>query len=248
MLQEIVIRNLDYILAVSVQTFAGVSLDVLVDLEKLLDLKSSEPWSFRQLPTPTTKFPAILNSDDEENGEDDTLRIRDDGTQGLILCKEGAHRLDGFLQSDDAAVEGVHKRIRALRKKLQQIELLEEKQSKGHLLDDQQISKLVMRSALESSLAELGAPIETVHTKESSLVDERGSRKAESRKQRRKKKEKEARKEEGSSDLAIDSEPGNMKGVLDAEVHEEINSKVQVRYHYHLIALLTCTFCCKEAC
>ncbi|XP_047975718.1 uncharacterized protein LOC125218153 isoform X1 [Salvia hispanica] len=224
---EIVIRNLDYILAVSVQTFAGVSLDVLVDLEKLLDLKSSEPWSFRQLPTPTTKFPAILNSDDEENGEDDTLRIRDDGTQGLILCKEGAHRLDGFLQSDDAAVEGVHKRIRALRKKLQQIELLEEKQSKGHLLDDQQISKLVMRSALESSLAELGAPIETVHTKESSLVDERGSRKAESRKQRRKKKEKEARKEEGSSDLAIDSEPGNMKGVLDAEVHEEINSKVQ---------------------
>ncbi|XP_057778884.1 uncharacterized protein LOC130997551 isoform X3 [Salvia miltiorrhiza] len=223
--EEIVIRNLDYVLAVSAQTFAGTSLDILVDLEKLLDLKSSEPWSCRQLPTPTAKFPAIINSEDE-NGEDDTLRTRVDGTNGIILCKEGAHRLDGFLQSDDVAVEGVHKRIRALRKKLQQIELLEEKQSKGHLLDGQQISKLEMRSVLENSLAELGAPIETVQPIASSVVDERGSKKAESRKQRRKNKEKAAQKEDGCSDLAIDSEPGIMKGFLDAEVREEIN-KVQ---------------------
>lgn len=223
------IRNLDYILTVSAQTFAGTSLDILVDLEKLLDLKSSEPWSCRQLPTPTATFPAIINTEDE-NGEDDTLRTREDGTKGLILSKEGAHRLDGFLQSNDAAVEGVHKRIRALRKKLQQIELLEEKQSKGHLLDGQQISKLEMRSALENSLAELGAPIETAQTKASSVVDERGSKKAESRKQRRKNKEKAAQKEEGSSDLAIDSEPGIVKGFPDAEDREEIKN-VQVRYH-----------------
>ncbi|XP_042054165.1 uncharacterized protein LOC121798950 [Salvia splendens] len=223
--EEIVIRNLDYILAVAVQTFIGTSFDILIDLEKLLDLKSSEPWSCRQLPTPTAKFPAILNSEDE-NVEDDTLRTRNDGTEGLNFCNEGTRRLDGFLQSDDAAVEGVHKRIRALRKKLQQIELLEEKQSRGHLLDGQQISKLVMRSALENSLAELGSPIETVHTKASSVVDERGSRKAESRKQRRKNKGKAAQKEEGSSKLAIDSEPGIVKGFLDAEVREETN-KVQ---------------------
>ncbi|KAG6430422.1 hypothetical protein SASPL_108488 [Salvia splendens] len=154
LLQEIVIRNLDYILAVAVQTFIGASFDILIDLEKLLDLKSSEPWSCRQLPTPTAKFPAILNSEDEKV-EDDTLRTHNDGTEGLNFCNEGSRRLDGFLQSDDAAVEGVHKRIRALRKELQQIELLEEKQSRGHLLDGQQISKLVMRSAVEIHLLSL---------------------------------------------------------------------------------------------
>lgn len=212
----------------SAHTFAGSSLDILVDLEKLLDLKSSESWSCRQLPTPTATFPVIINSEDE-NGDDEMLRTRDDGTKGLMLCREEAQRLDGFLQSNDGAVEGVTKKIRAFRKKLQQIELLEEKQSKGHLLDGQQISKLQMRSVLENSLAELGAPIETVQTKTSSAIDERGSKKGVSRKHRRKNKEKAAQKDEGSSDIAIDSEPGIKKGFLDTEVREATH-KVQVRY------------------
>lgn len=223
--EEIVIRNLDYILTVSAHTFAGTSLDILVDLEKLLDLKSSESWSCRQLPTPTATFPAIINSEDE-NGDDEILRTRDDGTKGLMLCREEAQRLDGFLQSNDGAVEGVTKKIRAFRKKLQQIELLEEKLSKGHLLDGQQISKLQMRSVLENSLAELGAPIETVQAKTSSAKDERGSKKGVSRKHRRKNKEKAAQKDEGSSDIAIDSEPGIKKGFLDTEV-QEATHKVQ---------------------
>lgn len=221
------IRNLDYILTVSTQAFAGTSLEILVDLEKLLDLKSSEPWSCRQLPTPTATFPAIINSEDE-CGDDDILRTRDDGTKGLILCKHGSQNLDGFLQPDDASVEGANKKIRALRKKLQQIELLEDKKSKGHLLDDQQISKLQMRPVLEHSLAELGAPIETVQTKTSPMMDERGSKRVESKKQRRKSKEKAAQKEGESSDLAIDSGPVIMKGFVDAEVQEEI-IKSQVR-------------------
>lgn len=228
LLQEIVIRNLDYILTVSAHAFVGTSLDILVDLEKLLDLKSSEPWSCRRLPTPTATFPAIINSE-EEDGDSELLRTRDDGTKGPSLKKEGARRLDGFLRSNDAAMEGVNKQIRALRKKLQQIELLEEKQSKGHFLDDQQISKLQMRSVLENSLAELGAPIETVQTKACSAMDERGSKKVASRKQRRKSKHKAVQKEEGSSDFAIDSETGIMKGFLDAEVTDDTD-KVRVRY------------------
>ncbi|KAH6802551.1 ankyrin repeat family protein / regulator of chromosome condensation family protein [Perilla frutescens var. frutescens] len=222
--EEIVIRNLDYILTVSAHAFTGTSLDILVDLEKLLDLKSSEPWSYRQLPTPTATFPAIINSEDE-TGDDEMLRTRDDGTKGQMLCREGAQRLDGFLQSNDSAVEGANKKIRALRKKLQQIELLEEKQSKGHLLDEQQISKLQMRSVLENSLGELGAPVETVHAKASSVLDERGSKNV-SRKQRRKCKDKASQKGEGSCNIAIDSEPCITKGFLDAEVREE-TSKVQ---------------------
>lgn len=224
--QEIVIRNLDYIITVSAQTFAGTSLDVLADLEKLLDLKSVEPWSCRQLPTPTATFPVIINSEDE-NDDDEMLRTRDDGTKGLMLFGERDHRLDGFLLSNDGAVEGADKKIRAVRTKLQQIELLEEKQSKGHPLDGQQISKLQMRSVLENSLAELGVPVETVQTKASCAMGEMGCKKVPSRKQRRKSKEKALQKDEGSSDIAIDSQPGITKGFVD-EVVRESTHKVQV--------------------
>ncbi|KAL0410243.1 UNVERIFIED_CONTAM: RCC1 and BTB domain-containing protein 2 [Sesamum latifolium] len=220
--QEIAIRNLDYILTVSAHTFAGTSLDILVDLEKLLDLKSSEPWSYRRLPTPTATFPAIINSE-EEDGDTELLRMRDDGTKTPTSRKEGVQRLDGFLQSGDAAIEGVDKKIRALRKKLQQIELLEEKQSKGHLLDDQQIAKLQKRSVLESSLAELGAPTETVQTKSSAPVDEKWSKKALSKKQRRKSKQKDAENEEECRDFPIGDEPDITKGFVDAEVTEDTN-------------------------
>ncbi|KAL8483855.1 hypothetical protein ACS0TY_026516 [Phlomoides rotata] len=223
--EEIAIRNLDYILTVSTNAFAGTSLDTLADLEKLLDLKSSEPWSHRRLPTPTATFPAIINSEEEE-GESEFLRSRDDGRKGQTLKEDGAHRLDGFLQSSDAALEDVNKQIRALRKKLQQIELLEEKQSKGHFLDDQQILKLQTRSVLENSLCELGAPVESVHTTACSAMDDRGSKKLTSRKQKKKSKQKAAQKKEGSSDFAISSEKGIVKGFPDAEVPEDTD-KVQ---------------------
>ncbi|KAK6139748.1 hypothetical protein DH2020_026508 [Rehmannia glutinosa] len=220
--EEIAIRNLDYILTVSAHTFVSTSLDVLADLEKVLDLKSSEPWSCRRLPTPTATFPVVINSE-EDDVESDLHRTRDDGTKRLIYKREGAQRLDGFLQPNDAGMEGVDKQIRALRKKLQQIELLEERQSKGHLLDDQQIAKLQTRSVLESSLAELGAPIETVQTTACSSMDERGSKRAASKKQRRKSKQKATQREEESSDFAIDAERGTVKGFKDAEVPEDTN-------------------------
>lgn len=58
-------------------------------------------------------------------------------------------------------------------KKWQQIEMLEAKQSSGHHLDDQQIAKLQTKSALESSLAELGLPV-TPLAKASSSVSPDG--------------------------------------------------------------------------
>ncbi|KAL8039930.1 hypothetical protein ABFX02_10G068500 [Erythranthe guttata] len=216
--EEMAIRNLDYILTISANAFVSTSLDVLVHLEKILDLKSSEPWSCRRLPTPTATFPAIINSEEDDEGESELLRTRDNGKKRHIFKKEGAQRLDGFLQSNDTAMEGVNKQIRTLRKKLQQIELLEEKQSKGQLLDDQQIAKLRMRAGLESSLAELGAPVETVQ------VMELGSKTSASKKQRRKNKHKAGQKgEEEASDIAVDAETSTMKGFLDAvaEVPED---------------------------
>ncbi|KAH7846901.1 hypothetical protein Vadar_019431 [Vaccinium darrowii] len=120
-----------YILTVSAHTIAGASLDVLAHLEKLLDSRSSEPWSYRHLPTPTATFPAIINSDGEDSESE--LQTRNNHTKKLTSKQERDHRLDCFLQPNDT---DVNKQVPALRKKLQQIEMLEEKMSKGHTLDD----------------------------------------------------------------------------------------------------------------
>ncbi|KDP39680.1 hypothetical protein JCGZ_02700 [Jatropha curcas] len=189
--QDIAIRNLDYILTVSSHAFASSAPEILADLENLLDLRSSELWSYRRLPTPTATFPLVINSEDEDS-ECDVIRTRDNHNSKSAL-KSGDERSDFFVQPIDDPNEDISKKVRALRKKLQQIEMLEVKQSNGHLLDDQQLAKLQTRSALESSLAELGFPVDIAQSKALVIVssDAKGNKKAElSRKQRRKSKQK----------------------------------------------------------
>ncbi|VVA21199.1 PREDICTED: ankyrin repeat family [Prunus dulcis] len=52
---DIAIRNLDYTFTVSSQATASASPDILANLENILDLRSSEPWSYRRPPKPTAK-------------------------------------------------------------------------------------------------------------------------------------------------------------------------------------------------
>nr|KJB82408.1 hypothetical protein B456_013G194200 [Gossypium raimondii] len=173
--EDIVIRNLDYILTVSSQAFASASPDVLASLEKSLDSRSTESWSYRRLPTPTATFPVIINSD-EEDSESEVLRIP----------------LDSFLQPKDYLNQGISEQVQALQKKLQQIEVLEMKQLGGYILDDQQIAKVQRKPDLEDSLAELGLQVEKSQSKGSCSIsaDAKGNKKAEvSRKQRRKSKQ-----------------------------------------------------------
>ncbi|XP_004493187.1 uncharacterized protein [Cicer arietinum] len=187
--EDIVMRNLDYIFSVSTHAVASASLDVLASLEGLLDQRSSEPWSYRRLPTPTATLPVIIDSEEDDN-EIECQRTCDKPRKMSALKLEKVQRSDSFLQPKDDPDNEISKVVRAIRKKLQQIEMLETKQSKGHLLDDQQIAKLQSKSALESSLAELGVPVENSQSKESSsiLAEGKGSSKKgkSSRKQRRK--------------------------------------------------------------
>ncbi|CAN4091448.1 unnamed protein product [Withania somnifera] len=218
--EDIMIRNLDYIFTVSGHAVANTSLDVLVMLEKVWDMKSSEPWSYRRLPTPTAPFPPIVDSE-EENDDIESLRTRDNCTSRPMLRQERDQRLDNFLQSDEMK-EGVLKQVRALRKKLQQIEMLEEKQCKGRTLDYQQIAKLQTRSVLEKSLAELGVPVETLQSTvlSSVLADGKGSNKVDvPKKQRRKSKQKAALVEVASS-RCKKAEPIPRKGGLTVQISE----------------------------
>ncbi|KAL1211538.1 Ultraviolet-B receptor UVR8 [Cardamine amara subsp. amara] len=157
--EDIVIRNLDFILTYSPQAIANTSPDVLANLEKLLDDRSSEVWSSRPLPTPTATFPVVIDSEEEES-ESDILRTRDNHVKHFSGIVEGSTRMDSFLQPEDELTQRNSKEVRALRKKLQQIEILEAKQSRGQLLDGQQIAKLQKKLDIESSLVELGILVE----------------------------------------------------------------------------------------
>lgn len=220
-LQDIAIRNLDYIFTVSGHTVANTSLDILVMLEKVWDMKSSEPWSYRRLPTPTAPFPAIIDRE-EDNDIIESLRTRGKCTSRPILRQERDQRLDNFFLQSDEMKEGVLKQVRALRKKLQQIEMLEEKRFKGQTLDDQQIAKLQTKSALEKSLAELGVPVETLQSTVSSSVLADGKRSSKvdiPKKQSRKSKQKAAPLEVASSQCES-AEPSPRKGASSVQIPE----------------------------
>lgn len=186
--EEIAIRNLDYIFTVSTSAIMNAPLELLEKLEKSLDDKSSEPWCHRRLPTPTATFPAVIDSE-EENSDFGYTRPRVNLKKPILKNYEGLGT-DCFLQNNLKADQVVFKEVRALRKKLQQIDMLEAKQLNGHYLDDQQVAKLETRSAVKNALAELGIHPET-ESKASlpALIDGKRNKKSElSRKQRRKNK------------------------------------------------------------
>lgn len=221
----------------STHNFANTSLNILVDLEKALDSRSSEPWSYRRLPTPTATFPAIVNSE-QDDSENEYPRTRDGCKKGQI-SKDLVGRLDSFLQPNDIVKEDISKQVRALKKKLQQIEMLEDKLSEGHALDDQQIRKIQTRATLESSLADLGVPVETLE-KNSSLsvsVDGRGSKKAALKKQRKKNKQEVVELEEVDRNCKINDKPDPLDGLVDLEV-SHVMPKVRIlddSCHFFLI-------------
>ncbi|KAK4282113.1 hypothetical protein QN277_013527 [Acacia crassicarpa] len=181
--EETVIRNLDYIFTVSSHSLASASLDILANLETLLDQRSSEQWCHRRLPPVTAPFPPIINSEED----DSDLEFHRTCDKPMKLRLEKYQRLDSFLQPKDDSNQENSKVVRGLRKKLQQIEVLEVKQSMGHHLDDQQIAKVQSKSALVRSIAELGVvPFETSHKEFSAHSEGKGKKKGKlSRKQKK---------------------------------------------------------------
>ncbi|XP_042511641.1 uncharacterized protein LOC122086729 [Macadamia integrifolia] len=227
--EDMAIRNLDYIFTISTQAMASASLDILANLEKILDSRSSEPWSYRRLPTLTATFPVIINSE-EEDSESECLRVRTNPLKH-ILKNQGYQGSDYFQQNKDGANPAVLKAVRNLRKKLQQIEVLEIKQSDGHLLDEQQIAKLQTKPFLESSLAVLGVPVEPQEDGSSSmLLDGKGKKLDVPRKQRKKSKQKIAHVEAASASPGTGVEAVPVKGFLSVEIPETPEHKEDTNF------------------
>lgn len=219
------LRNLDYIFTVATQSVANTSLEILANLEKLLDSKSSESWSFRRLPTPTATFPAIINSE-EEDSEYDPMRTRSNQLKKSVLRSDQVN-YDSFLHPKNNLDEGLTKQIRALRKKLQQIEMLEEKQIKGQNLDQQQLAKLKTRPELENLLVDLGVPMDMVDTKNLVSSDGKGNKKVElSKKQRKRSKPRVVTQAKNVSGFSQVDEKGISEAFLDLKSFEV--SKIQV--------------------
>ncbi|KAI3988517.1 hypothetical protein MKX01_026331 [Papaver californicum] len=221
--EDMVIRNLDCIFTVSAQFIASASPDILANLEKSLDLKSSEPWSYRRLPTPTATFPAIINSE-EEDSDSEYLRVRDSQTKSVLRIY-GDKKMECFLQPSDAADQAIAKQVRALRKKLQQIDMLEAKQSNG-----QQLAKIQARFALGSLLTELGFPVETDGKSPPPVVDGKGTKKMEASKKLRKKSKQKATQLEVASSVkyedGVKEEPDPVKGFLEIDTTQVSKQKV----------------------
>lgn len=241
--QEIAIRNLDYILTVASQAIANASPDIMAKLEKLLDLRSSEPWSYRRLPTPTATLPVIINSE-EEDSETEILRSRDNHMMNSMK-NEMEQRSDSFFHKDNQN-EGISKQIRALRKKLQQIEMLESKQSCGYLLDEQQIAKLQTKAALESSLLELGIPVDTLQAKPSLVSsDEKGNKNTVlPKKHRRRSKCKLEPLETSAGITKSDVEPDRMEEFHDVEIPSVAKNKVRLEFFF-VFLFGGLNFCCR---
>lgn len=197
----------------------NASPEILVNLEKLLDERSSEPWSQRRLPTMTATYPAVIDSDGEEDGAREFLKPRKCGKAASRPC--GISSDENFLRKDCTAEQAVSKQIRALRKKLQQIEILEAKQLAGHQLDSQQLAKLESRAALEGELAELGVPSEAY-----SRTESRTNRKPEvSKKQKRKNKQ-----AAQSNTPSVKSESGQEIPIKDLQEVLPVNISVEKVY------------------
>ncbi|CAN0913507.1 Inhibitor of Bruton tyrosine kinase [Linum grandiflorum] len=244
--EDIVIHNLDYLLTVSSRAFTATALEILADLETLLDQRSSEPWSYRRLPTPTATFPVVVNSEEDAN-ECDISRTRDNHNNKYVSWRQGTDcRQDSFFHPVDEADQEQLKQVRALRKKLQQIEMLEEKQLKGYQLDSQQTAKLQTKLAIESSLAELGVPVVTAKAKSSSSTssETRGNNKKPkaSRKQKRNSKVKQEEPELPSGFVGNKLEVDTVKQLMDADISpvcankeedESVQSKRCIDNHGH---------------
>ncbi|ERM93597.1 uncharacterized protein LOC18421552 [Amborella trichopoda] len=159
--EDLILRNLDFIFAVSAPSIASASPEILAKLEKSLDKRSSEPWCYRRLPTPTATFPAIINSEEEGDSKTGCFRLRNRQLSSIkkAYCRD-SRAGEGFLQQNSAIDQAMSKQVRALKKKLQQIEILEAKQSNGIHLDEQQLEKVRSKWVLADALAELGVPME----------------------------------------------------------------------------------------
>lgn len=187
------IRNLDYIFTAAAPSIINASPDILVKLEKVLDGKSAEPWSHRRLPTMTATFPAIIDSDEGEDYADQRGLVRARNNERNLSKINRESRTDSFLLAGTDADQAVSKQVRALRKKLQQIEMLEQKQLSGLQLDNQQLAKVASRVTLVSELEELGSFYESELSQAfSGSVDAKGSNKSEGSKKQRKNKQKTA--------------------------------------------------------
>lgn len=107
--------------------------------------------------------------------------------------------------------------------------MLEAKQSSGHCLDDQQIAKLQTKFTVQSSLAELGAPVATQqgNTLASVSQDGKGNKKAQlSKKQRRKNKQGSAKVEMASGSSGFAQESESAKEFVVSEISQASKHKV----------------------
>lgn len=174
--QAMVLRNLDYVLMVTPPgVLAQIRPSVLAELEGLMGCHVAQGgW----VPRPLSCATASGNEpilEEEEGGSEKARESRNgsgDKEEKVVMDMGRAVGLGlgRFLQQKDEL--GAVKRIRALRKKLQQIEALEARRGEGIALDSQQRAKLRSKEDIVAAVEALEEGREPPPPKEAKLSAE----------------------------------------------------------------------------
>ncbi|GAQ82051.1 ankyrin repeat family protein / regulator of chromosome condensation (RCC1) family protein [Klebsormidium nitens] len=174
--QAMVLRNLDYVLMVTPPgMLAQIRPSVLAELEGLMGCHVAQGgWVPRPLPCATASGNEPI-LEEEEGGSEKARESRNGSGEKeekvvMDLGRAVGLGLGRFLQQKDEL--GAVKRIRALRKKLQQIEALEARRGEGIALDSQQRAKLRSKEDIVAAVEALEEGREPPPPKEAKLSAE----------------------------------------------------------------------------
>jgi hypothetical protein len=174
--QAMVLRNLDYILMVTpAAILAQIRPSVLAELEGLMGSHVAQGgWVPRKLPCATSsKNVPILEEEDDNGKRARESRIGSEVREERVVMDVGQAvgiGLVRFLQQKDEL--GAVRRVRALRKKLQQIEALEARHGEGYALDAQQRAKVRSKEDIQLAVEALEQGREPLPPKEAKLSAE----------------------------------------------------------------------------
>jgi hypothetical protein len=174
--QAMVLRNLDYILMVTpTAILAQIRPSVLAELEGLMGSHVAQGgWVPRKLPCATSSKNVLVLEEEDDSGERAReSRMRSEAWEERVVMDVGQAvgiGLGRFLQQKDEL--GAVRRIRALRKKLQQIEALEARHGEGYALDAQQRAKVRSKEDIQLAVEALEQGREPLPPKEAKLSAE----------------------------------------------------------------------------
>ncbi|GBG63273.1 hypothetical protein CBR_g37359 [Chara braunii] len=170
--EMLVLKNLDYVLSISAPMWGQARLSILADLERVLAdyTTASDKWLNRRVPKPSgVPLSSLVLDEDDAGAECGPSSAMQSWAGALVSSDRSVSEWPqsqgaalAFLHQYDGTPNAISKQLRTVRRKLQQIEVLEIRQAKGMVLDAQQLEKVGRKDELLAELDYLEAGADPV--------------------------------------------------------------------------------------